>query len=138
MFKAVDTNVTARNSYALALKRWREEKIYEKSIRGFCPHLWCGTRASLAKNDPKEVVEITPAAVAVFEVITSQSLLKNEPIIGESVMENDRPVVNHLGLSAQLYAPKNVRVFRKTNEVFSRKFSNVLQKNQSQQGFNNG
>ncbi|MGE6527371.1 50S ribosomal protein L16, partial [Bacillus safensis] len=25
----------------------------EKSIRGFCPHLWCGTRQSLAK--PLEV-----------------------------------------------------------------------------------
>lgn len=28
--------------------------------------------------------------------------------------------------SAQLYAPKNVRVFRKANGVFSRKFGNVL------------
>nr|WP_172684310.1 hypothetical protein [Bacillus pumilus] len=51
MFKAVDTNVTARNSYVLALiEIWREEKMYEKSIRGFCPHLWCGTRQSLAKK----------------------------------------------------------------------------------------
>ncbi|WP_212041175.1 hypothetical protein [Bacillus pumilus] len=42
------------------------------------------------------MVEITPAAVAIFEVITSRSLLKNEPVTGGSVMENDRPVVNHL------------------------------------------
>ena len=125
----------------------------EKSIRGFCPHLWCGTRQSLAKKWPQR-------SGGNHSCSSGDFWGNHFPITTEKRAGHLRISDGKWSTSCQSlvkvpsYTHQKMCVFlEKPTRFFSRKFGNVLclkrsalhtkkgnvlQKNQSQQGFNNG